>query len=417
MPPRIPAHERRRRKSRRRTPITCSLSRQLALLAACLLFHPTIQSNDLAMTFGAVSAEPRSSIPRSNNRYTHYGSDASSSSGVDTLSSPLNKNSYHPPWNPSPKIDPRGFLSECYGRCPGEWESLANIRGKHGPRNRSRHERLLSVPCQIRQVPGDGNCLFHSVAACLHRVERGEHLPLDSFEEVAALRERSRSLRNAAVDALQNVQNKGRRRLFLQGEECLEARELLAAAAAQFELDGEGYCDLMRKEGYWGGGPEIVALCNHLQRPIHIYELIPADEAPAQEEGNKNSDRYGNLKRSSQFSLRRMACFGSPKFDRREPLHVLSADSRFPDIEPRRIRRVAGEEKEGVRFRRHALIRGGSRVDGGDGPGRTTRGKPNGDKWGEGGSWARDALGWFAGGGEEDLDRQFAYLEGMTCAF
>mmetsp|Transcript_25628 Transcript_25628/g.33454 ORF Transcript_25628/g.33454 Transcript_25628/m.33454 type:complete len:161 (+) Transcript_25628:334-816(+) len=29
-----------------------------------------------------------------------------------------------------------------------------------------------------------------------------------------------------------------------------------------------------------------------------------------------------------------MACFGSPKFDRREPLHILSADSRFPDISP-----------------------------------------------------------------------------------
>jgi len=29
-----------------------------------------------------------------------------------------------------------------------------------------------------------------------------------------------------------------------------------------------------------------------------------------------------------------MACFGSPKFDLKEPLHILSADSRFPDITP-----------------------------------------------------------------------------------
>ena len=28
------------------------------------------------------------------------------------------------------------------------------------------------------------------------------------------------------------------------------------------------------------------------------------------------------------------ACFGSPKFDRKEPLHILSADSRFPDLKP-----------------------------------------------------------------------------------
>ena len=61
------------------------------------------------------------------------------------------------------------------------------------------------------------------------------------------------------------------------------------------------------------GGPEIVALCNALRRPIHVYEL--------------HSHR-------KQFMLRRMACFGSPKFDRREPLHILSADSRFPDVSP-----------------------------------------------------------------------------------
>lgn len=62
-----------------------------------------------------------------------------------------------------------------------------------------------------------------------------------------------------------------------------------------------------------GGGPEIVALCNVLRRPIHVYEL------------------HAHKK---QFKLRRMACFGSPKFDRREALHILSADSRFPDVSP-----------------------------------------------------------------------------------
>jgi hypothetical protein len=34
------------------------------------------------------------------------------------------------------------------------------------------------------------------------------------------------------------------------------------------------------------------------------------------------------------FCLRRMACFGLPKFDRRPALHILSADSRFPDLQP-----------------------------------------------------------------------------------
>ncbi len=35
-----------------------------------------------------------------------------------------------------------------------------------------------------------------------------------------------------------------------------------------------------------------------------------------------------------EFRLRRMALFGSPKFDYREPLHILSADCRFPYLKP-----------------------------------------------------------------------------------
>ena len=70
-----------------------------------------------------------------------------------------------------------------------------------------------------------------------------------------------------------------------------------------------------------------------------------------------------------------MACFGSPRYDRREPLHILSADSRFPDVEPKRIRRVGNHflalfpvtsTSQGVLggnpFRNHALLRGGSRI-------------------------------------------------------
>jgi hypothetical protein len=104
-----------------------------------------------------------------------------------------------------------------------------------------------------------------------------------------------------------------RKLLFLQGHEYLKANDLVEAAASQYGISGTEYCELMRQDSYWGGGPEIVALCNVLQRPIHVYELF-----------NKNN----------QFFLRRMACFGSPKFDRNQALHILSADSRFPDLIP-----------------------------------------------------------------------------------
>ena len=84
----------------------------------------------------------------------------------------------------------------------------------------------------------------------------------------------------------------------------------------------------MRQDSYWGGGPEIVALSNVLQRPIHVYELATATST-------KKESKKGIFERPpKQFVLRRMACFGSPKFDRNSPLHILSADSRFPDVAP-----------------------------------------------------------------------------------
>ncbi|KAL7447287.1 hypothetical protein ACHAXM_010883 [Skeletonema potamos] len=332
-----------------------------------------------------------STIPRSTNRYSDYNRQSSpSSSSAASISSSFSPHDYHPPWNPSPKIDPNGFLSDLYHRTPGEWEHLANIRGKYGPRSKYYPRNLLSIPVEIRQVPGDGNCLFHSIAACLFYTENdGMHLPMDSHERILELRCKSLELRNAAVDVLHNVSHKGRRKLFLQGEEYLEARELLAAAAAQFELQGEEYCELMRKESYWGGGPEIVALCNYLQRPIHIYELVPTSKTNNNSNSNtnehnmndeddstNNDEQHHHAKNTcSQFTLRRMACFGSPRYDRREPLHILSADSRFPDVEPKRIRRVGNHflalfpvtKSYGVggglnQFRNHALLRGGSRI-------------------------------------------------------
>ena len=110
------------------------------------------------------------------------------------------------------------------------------------------------------------------------------------------------------------------------------------------------------------------------------YEVVPTSS----QKNNKKIDQtydedddIANEKYSkstcNQFTLRRMACFGSPKYDRKEPLHILSADSRFPDVEPKRIRRVGNHflalfpvtrsSNGGLsQFRKHALIRGGSRI-------------------------------------------------------
>jgi hypothetical protein len=226
-------------------------------------------------TVVVVLAEQQPTIPRSNNRYTHYqrpssidGEISPSSSSPELMLNVVSTTTFYPPWNPSSKIDSDGFLCDVYSRCPGEWELHANIGGMHGhPTTPSsfaflkfsrRDNKLLTIPVMVRQVPGDGNCLFHSIAACLYRAVNGTHLPMNSYDRVGRLRYTSLQLRNAAVDVLQGKQCigfggiRGGRRLFLQGDEYLEASELLSAAAAQFDLTGDEYCDLMRQESYWG---------------------------------------------------------------------------------------------------------------------------------------------------------------------
>ena len=71
--------------------------------------------------------------------------------------------------------------------------------------------------------------------------------------------------------------------------------------------------------------------------------------------------------------LRRMACFGSPKYDRHEALHILSADSRFPDLSPGKqvesgnhFLAMFPEEKKGKQ----------KRLRGGDGGGDVVRPHP-----------------------------------------
>jgi len=235
----------------------------------------------------AVAADTSSvpSIPRSTHRVT----------SPETI--------HYPPWNPSPNIDEHGFVMKQYRRIPGEWEKEFAFR-----RRKYNH---VHTPATIRQVPGDGNCLFHSISTCYAQAVNGTHLDLRDPSNLLWLYQNSAKLRQQAVDCLEQP----RKLLFLQGHEYLKAQDLVHAAASQYGITSEEYCRLMRQDSYWGGGPEIVALCNVLQRPIHVYEL--ANER-------------------NRFVLRRMACFGSPKFDKRPALHILSADSRFPDLTPGR---------------------------------------------------------------------------------
>jgi len=57
------------------------------------------------------------------------------------------------------------------------------------------------------------------------------------------------------------------------GFPALPASKLLKMAADEFSVSSAEYCTRMLRDQEWGGGPEIIALCNYMQIPIHVYEL------------------------------------------------------------------------------------------------------------------------------------------------
>jgi hypothetical protein len=143
------------------------------------------------------------------------------------------------------------------------------------------------------------------------------------------LYEYSHDLRQQAVALL----SQPRKRLFVQGRDYVHSRDLVASAAAQYGMSSEEYCAAMRQESVWGGGPEIVALCNIFKRPIHVYELATRSDTPTTTTRGGTTSPTTESTEGNTFVLRRMACFGSPRYHNREALHILSADSRFPDLE------------------------------------------------------------------------------------
>jgi OTU-like cysteine protease len=280
-------------------------SGRLPSILACLLL------SSVCVTFiqaDTAASPPRNSIPKSthNSQYDRLRKAAVSLGDDGEGSAALLQE--RPPWNPSPQIDDAGFCRDVYTRIPGEWEADVRLGGKH---QNTFHLEMVQV--NIRQVPGDGNCLFHSISTCMAQVVNGTQLEYPTH--LGWLYRHSASLRQQAVDCLRQK----RKTLYLQGREYLRANDLVEAAAAQYGITASQYCDLMQQDSYWGGGPEIVALSNVLKRPIHVYELASCSKTGSS---------------GSCFVLRRMACFGSPKFDKKEPFHILSADSRFPDIAP-----------------------------------------------------------------------------------
>lgn len=165
----------------------------------------------------------------------------------------------------------------------------------------------------VQQVQGTGDCLFHAIAMGIAFEDEGCHL--DMYDE--SLVERVRDLRVLAVDTLTADPD---RMLHLEGNESIGTGELVAAAAEQYNMTPAMYCNWMRKKGVWGGGPEILALANALERPIHVFEPVPVNNG-------------------THLQLQLCGAFGSPLFDERARVCICAADDRFPNCRPVEVKR------------------------------------------------------------------------------
>eukprot|EP00967_Tisochrysis_lutea_P023432 scaffold26860_cov37-Tisochrysis_lutea.AAC.2 len=159
----------------------------------------------------------------------------------------------------------------------------------------------------VQQVQGTGDCLFHSIAISMAFDDNETHLDMhDSW-----LDQRVAQLRALAVDTLVNEANST---FHLEGDQTISASELVAAAAEQYNMTSEEYCNSMRRKGVWGGGPEILALVNAMKRPIHVFEPVAVHNG-------------------TEFRLQLCGAFGSPKFDKcGKRVCIVAADDRFPRV-------------------------------------------------------------------------------------
>ena len=178
--------------------------------------------------------------------------------------------------------------------------------------------RDSSIPVRIRQVLGDGSCLFQAIAAGIlfdvaipnlnashDHNEDGRLAPPSNVEVIRY----SSSLRALAVETLKDGMENNTSMIQQHGE-TTSVSWLINKAANQYGLTSNEYLSEMLKENVWGGGLEIVALANCLRRRIVVLET-----------SHDHSD-------TNAIYLKEIARFGPHTIS--NPIYILSANQRFP---------------------------------------------------------------------------------------
>eukprot|EP00978_Attheya_sp_CCMP212_P032442 scaffold126641_cov59-Attheya_sp.AAC.1 len=218
----------------------------------------------------------------------------------------------------------------------------------------------------VRQVPGDGSCLFHAVAACLDHAETNpmilQHNPPSPLKQWSILKIRSAALRAAAVDRLENIigtletnrnNNKcNNKPVKLCNGSVVSTLEWIESVAASYGISAVQYCVQMRHARTWGGGPEMVALSDVLQRPIYLYSSVILDGGDNDNDATHPHNRTNDAELTTNqvepnIGLRHDFTYdGDPhiQHDRKtaSALHILCTDASFPNKKEDSSSRIKG---------------------------------------------------------------------------
>jgi hypothetical protein len=170
-------------------------------------------------------------------------------------------------------------------------------------------ENAPPIEVKIRQVPGNGSCLFLAIAAGKMYNESSSEASTKQHPSMSDVQNLSLCVRNQAVTILADA-IKHNKQLVMQKDESIYAAELVDLAAKQYGLTVDEYLNNMRDVGVWGGGPEIVALASGLECNIVLLETNNA-----------------NLKVSARFGPTHAVDESKP------PIYILSANNKFPNTQ------------------------------------------------------------------------------------
>jgi hypothetical protein len=118
----------------------------------------------------------------------------------------------------------------------------------------------------MRNVPGEGDCMFLAVA-----LATSTSMGLGGNDALL------RAIANETREVVAQVLSAKEGNLHVEGRRLVKASDLLRSAAKKEGIEEEIYIELLRNGTLQGGGPELTVLSNVLRRPISVYELSDDD--------------------------------------------------------------------------------------------------------------------------------------------